>query len=276
MTPPGSPPETNGAERLWVRRAEDGGVTSGTRVDPHVKVLDGHIVERAATRGLDAVIYAPHFTQLPEIQATAERLTTDDLAVIPAREVFTGTWRNRKHVLALGLEAPIPDFIPLSAAFDEFVRQSAVVLVPHPGYLTVSLDGDDVDRYRDRIHGIEVYNPKHWPHHNRSARMMARDSGLPTFGSSYAHLPGTVGEVWTSFSHEPGSDGIVEAFRSGAPRTIHHRTGAVHRLRCAAEFGHLFYENSYGKVDRVLLSGTEPTHPSQPAYDGRFAVASAD
>jgi hypothetical protein len=51
---------------------------------------------------------------------------------------------------------------------------------------------------------------------------------------------------------------------------VYHRTGAEHRLRRFAEISHLFYENSWGKIDRIFLSGTEPTHPDHIAYDGRF------
>lgn len=264
----------NGAERLCVRRTDAGGVTPGIRVDPHVKVLDRVVVERAKARGIDAIVFAPHFTRLPDIQAAADRFTDDDLTVIPAREVFTGTWRHRKHVLALDLEAPVPDFIDLAAAFDEFARQDAVVLVPHPAYLTVSLDAADIERYLTAIHAVETYNPKHWPRHNRGARAIAREFDLPGFGSSYAHLRGTVGEVWTTFPDvEPSEAAIVEAFRTGAGRRVEHRTGRQHYLRCTAEFAHLFYENTVAKFDRVVLSGTEPTHPSHPAYEGRFAVA---
>ncbi len=243
------------------------------RFDPHVKVLDARTVERAKARGLDALVYAPHFVRLPEIRAAAERFSDDELVVLPGREVFTGTWRNRKHVLALDLEDPVPDFIGLDAAFEEFARQDAVVLVPHPGFLTVSLDRADVERHRDAIHAVETYNPKHLPPHNRRADAIARDAGLPAFGSSYAHLPGTVGEVWTEFPDvEPTAGGLLEALRAGAPRTVDHRSGGRHRLRCAAEFAHLFAENTLAKFERVVLSGTEPTHPSQPAYGGRFAV----
>jgi predicted metal-dependent phosphoesterase TrpH len=249
-------------------------VTPGIRVDPHVKVLNADIVERAKARGLDAVVYAPHFTRLPDIQAAADRFSDDELTIIPGREVFTGTWRDRKHLLALDLEAPVPDFITLEAAFEAFDRQDAVVLVPHPGYLTVSLDQTDIVRHRGAIHAVETYNPKHWPHHNRAARAIVRDAGLPAFGSSYAHLPGSVGEVWTAFPDiEPTRAAVVDAFRTKAPRTVGHRTGAGHQLRCAAEFAHLFYENSYAKFQRVVLSGTEPTHPTQPAYRDQFAVA---
>lgn len=247
---------------------------SETRVDPHVKVLNERVAERAKARGLDAVVYAPHFTRLPEIRARAGRLTDDEITVIPAREVFTGTWRNRRHVLALDLDDPVPDFISLGAAFREFARQEAVVLVPHPDYLTVSLDRGAIERYRSAIHGVETYNPKHLAGHNRRARELAEATKLPAFGSSYAHLPGTVGEVWTAFDAvESDPAALIEAFKAGTPRTVQHRAGMSHQLRRAAEMGHLFYENSIAKFDRVVLSGLEPTHPDQDAYPDRFSVA---
>ena len=241
------------------------------RVDAHTKVLDESIVERAKRRGLDAVVYAPHFRRLPDIRARAERFSDGELLVVPGREVFTGDWRNRKHVLAVGLADPVPDFITLEGAMAEFERQGAAVLAPHPEFATVSLQAHDLRAHGDRIHGVEVYNPKHFGTHNERARELAREFDLQPFGSSYAHLPGTVGEVWTAFEErlETGAE-LVEALKSGAPRRVYRRDGADHRLRCAAEFGHLFYENTWKKVDRLFLSGTEPTHPEHIAYDGAF------
>jgi len=55
----------------------------------------------------------------------------------------------------------------------------------------------------------------------------------------------------------------------GAPRRVLHRSGTGHRLRCAAEFSHLFYENSLSKATH-LVKGAKPTNPYHPAYDGRF------
>ena len=240
-------------------------------VDAHVKVLDETVVERAKTRGLDAVVYAPHFTRLPDVRARAERFSDDELLVVPAREVFTGDWRHRKHVLAVGLTDPVPDFITLEAAMAEFDRQDAAVLAPHPEFATVSLAAHDLRAHRDRVPGIEVYNPKHFGSHDDRARELAREFDLPAFGSSYAHLPGTVGEVWTAFEAplETASE-LAAALRSGASRRVCRRDGADHQLRCAAEFGHLFYENTWEKVDRLFLSGTEPTHPDHIAYGGAF------
>jgi len=68
-------------------------VTDGVtfRVDCHVKVLNERVVERAKRAGLDALVYAPHFTRLPEIRERAAAYSDDELLVVPAREVFTGT-----------------------------------------------------------------------------------------------------------------------------------------------------------------------------------------
>ncbi len=239
------------------------------RIDMHVKILDESIVERSKARGLDAIVYAPHFTRFPNIRAKAEAFSDDDLDVYPAREIFTGDWRTRKHVLAIGLTDPIPDFITLSGAMTELQRQGAAVLAPHPEFLTVSLDESDIREYT--VHAVETYNPKHRERHNVRAQEIARDTGLPGFTASYAHLRGTIGEAWTTFE-APIDDieDLVRVLKNRAPRRIFHRSGFEHHVRCATEFAHLGYENTWGKIDRILLSGTEPTHPGHIAYEGRF------
>jgi predicted metal-dependent phosphoesterase TrpH len=244
---------------------------AGFRVDPHVKVLDERVVRRAKALGLDALVYAPHFTRLPEIEERAAAHSDDELTVFPARELFTGSWQHRRHVLAGGLEDSVPDFLTLEATITELTEQGAAILVPHPGFLTVSLTSEEVNTYLDRLHGIEVYNPKHLPYHNRRARALARDTGLPAFASSYAHLRGTVGEAWIELEEPVETvDDLANALKDGAPRSVERRSGPRHQLRCAMEFAHLGYENSWGKVDRLFLQGTEATHPDHVAYGGRF------
>jgi predicted metal-dependent phosphoesterase TrpH len=237
----------------------------------HVKVLDERVVSRAKARGLDVLVYAPHFTRLPDVRARAERFSDDELLVVPAREVFTGPWYDRRHLLAIGLSDPVPDFITLRGALAEFDRQDAAVLVPHPELLNVSCSAADVAGHADALDAVETYNAKCLPHQNRRGRAIARETGLPAFGSSYAHLRGTVGEVWTAFDDpiHSASD-LVDALRDGVHRRVVRRRGPGHRLRGLAEFAHLGYENSWNKLDRLFFSGTEPTHPSNVAYLGRF------
>ena len=236
-----------------------------------MKVLDDDVVRRAKAAGVDVLVYAPHFTRLPDIRQRAAAFSDDDLLVVPGRELFTGSYRDRKHVLAVGLDSPVPDFVTLDGALTELDRQNAAVLAPHPGFLTVSLNPADVEAYRDRLDAVETYNPKLLPHHDRRARRLAAVHDLPEFGSSYAHLPDTVGEVWTTFDAAIESEAdLVDALQTGAGRSVEHRNGNRHRRQRVAEKLHLVYENTWEKVDRLLLSGMEPTHPRHIAYDGRF------
>lgn len=237
----------------------------------HIKRLDEQIVSRAKECGIDVLVYAPHFTRLPDVRSAAAAFSDDDLLVVPAREIFTGSWRNRKHLLALGLTDPVPDFITLAGAMAELDRQNAVAVVPHPEFLNVGMSEMDLRAYGDAIHAVETFNPKHFPWHNRRARAISRVTGLPAFTSSYAHLHGTVGEAWTAFDDRIETEvDLLAALRERAPRRIETRAGIGHALRCAAEFAHLGWENSWGKIDRLLLSGREATHPRHAAYGGRF------
>ncbi|SFL02992.1 Predicted metal-dependent phosphoesterase TrpH, contains PHP domain [Halogranum rubrum] len=242
-----------------------------TRVDMHVKTLDEHVVRRAKARGLDVLVYAPHFVRLPDIRATAARYSDDELLVVPAREVFTGSWRDRRHLLAIGLTDPVPDFITLDGALREFDRQDAAVVVPHPELMNVSMRHEDVAMNRDAIDAVEIYNAKCQPYQNRRGQRIANTLDMPCFGSSYAHLRGTVGEAWTQFDTAVDDESdLVDALQANVSRRVLHRPGLSHRLRSLVEFSHLGFENSWGKFDRLLLSGMEPTHPMQVAYDGRF------
>ncbi|WP_232701005.1 PHP-associated domain-containing protein [Halobacterium wangiae] len=242
-----------------------------TRVDLHVKVLDDEVVRRAKAAGIEVLVYAPHFTRLPDIRDRAREFSDDDLLVVPGRELFTGSYRDRKHVLAVGLSEGIPDFVTLDGALAECQWQGAAVLAPHPEFLNVSLSATDVCELRDRIDAAETYNPKHLPHHNRRAATLADAHAIPAFASSYAHRSETVGEVWTEFDTDINDEeSLVDALKSGVECRTGHRTGLGHRGRCLAEKLHLVYENTWEKVDRLLLSGMEPTHPRHIAYGGEF------
>lgn len=241
------------------------------RIDLHVKILNDRVVRRAKQRGLHAIVYAPHFTQLPEIERRARAFSDDELQIFPAREVFAGPWSNRRHVLAIGLSDPVPDFLTLDATFEELERQGAAVLVPHPTYATISLSAAEIRTHQDRLDAIEVYNPKTFRWHNRRAKTLAADLDLAVFGSSYAHLPWIVGEVWMDTDCGIRAlDDLVSAMKAGLHGSIHHGRGTQYLASRFAEIAHVGWENSWEKFHRVVLSGEEPTHPSNPIYGGQF------
>ena len=242
-----------------------------TRVDMHTKLLDERVVSRAKQRGIDVLVYAPHFTRLPQIKAQAAAYSDSELHVVAAREVFTGDWNNRRHLLAIGLDEPVPDFITFEGAMAEFDRQDAAVVVPHPEFMNVSLTHPEIRAHAARIDAVETYCAKLFSYQNRRGQRIAADLDLSGVGSSYAHLPGTVGEAWTLFETDVDSEtALVEALKTETSRRVQHRAGIGHRLRGMVEFSHLLYENSWEKVDRLLLSGDEPTHPRNLVYEGRF------
>ena len=242
-----------------------------TRVDAHVKLLDDRVVARAKARGIDALVYAPHFTRLPTIRDRAARYTDDELTVVPAREVFTGDWRYRRHLLALGLSDPVPDYITFEGALAEFDRQDAAVLVPHPTFATVSLTRPEISAHAAQLDALETYNTKLLPQQNARLPAIAAEVGLPGFGSSYAHLHATIGEAWTAFEGVlDDATAVVDAFRTGRARRVVRQSGIRHRLRGLVEYAHLGYENTWEKADRRFLSGDAPTLPSNVAYEGRF------
>jgi predicted metal-dependent phosphoesterase TrpH len=252
----------------------DGGTTGddGTRVDLHVKIVSERVVRRAKAAGIDVLVYAPHFEHLTTIRERAARFSDEELLVVPAREFFTGRWNERKHVLAVDPDEPVPDFLSLDDTMAELADHDAAVLAPHPEFLTLSLSRADIATYADQFDAVEVYNPKHWPWDNKRARTIARESELQTYISSYAHVSPTVGEAWVEFDRtiRSASD-LVDALQAGAPRRMYRQHGAVHELKCRAEFFHLGWENTWKKFERVVLTDVEATNPTHPHYDDRFA-----
>jgi predicted metal-dependent phosphoesterase TrpH len=250
--------------------------STGTRVDPHVKILDSEVVRRAKAEDIDMLVYAPHFTNIETIRHRAEFHSDDELLVVPAREYFTGTWNERRHVLAIDPEEPIPDFISLEDTMAELERQDPAILAPHPEFLSVSLSREDILEYSDQIHAVEAYCPKHWGYHNERAEEIAEGAGLSRYGSSYAHLYFTLGEVFVEFEEDLETvEDLSDAIKRGAPRKIVHEDGLLHQAKCKVEFFHLTWENTYDKFMRVVVKGTEETNPFYPVYDERFHEMSA-
>ncbi|SDJ92684.1 Predicted metal-dependent phosphoesterase TrpH, contains PHP domain [Halovenus aranensis] len=241
-----------------------------TRVDLHVKILDDEVVRRAKQAGLDVLVYAPHFTHLSDIRDRARRYSDEDLLVVPARECFADRWNRRRHVLVIDPDDPIPDFLTFEATMAEIDRRGETVLAPHPEFLTMSLAAEDVREYQEVFDAVEVFCPKNWWFHTRRMQSIAGELDLPTYVSSYSHLPTTIGEAWVEFERDITTAGdLAGALADGADPQCYRNDGLAHLLKRRAEFAHLSKENSWDKFARVVLEGDEPTNPSR--YDDRFA-----
>lgn len=246
------------------------------RVDTHVKILDDRVRRRAIGRGLDAIVYAPHFTQWPDIVERANRFSDDRLTVVPGREIFTGTWQNRKHILAIGLSRPVPDFIDLGAAMEELREQEACVIVPHPGYLSISMSPADLRTYRSDIDAVEVYNPKFLPWHGPRARKLASAIEKTPVVSSYAHLASSVGTATIGIDRAINqSSDLIEAIKTDAISVVDIPPFRRRWRSSLGELMHLVWENTVKKARHKVRGETVATHPSVALYDGRFAPTEA-
>ncbi len=242
-----------------------------TRVDLHVKILDDEVVRRAKQAGLDVLVYAPHFTHLSDIRARAEKYTDDELLVVPARECFIDRWNQRRHALVIDPSEPIPDFLTFEATMEALDRRGETVLAPHPEFLTMSLSAEDIREYEHVFDAVEVFCPKNWWFHTRRMQAIARELDLPTYASSYTHLPPTIGEAWVEYERDIDSAAaLTAAIEAGVDPTCYRNDGLAHLLKRRAEFAHLLKENTWDKFTRVALKGREPTNPYDPRYDDRF------
>lgn len=243
-----------------------------TRVDLHVKILDDEVVRRAKQAGLDVLVYAPHFTHLSDIRERARQYTDDELLVVPARECFADRWNQRRHVLVINPSEPIPDFLTFEATMAELQRRDETLLAPHPEFLTMSLSAEDVREYRDAFDAVEVFCPKNWWFHTRRMESIADDLDLPTYVSSYSHLPSTLGEASVEYEQSiESAEDLTAAIESGTDPRCYRNDGLRSLLQRRVEFCHLTKENTWDKFVRVVLTDQEPTNPYNARYDEQFA-----
>lgn len=241
------------------------------KLDAHVKLLNTAVCERAIAGGIDALVYAPHFTPWPDIVDRAEHFSSEDLLVVPGRELFTGPWNERRHLLALGLTEPIPDFISLERTLAELDEQGATVVVPHPTYLSMSMSTADIHRYRAHLDAIEVYNPRCLPWHHARARELASRLDLPIVASSYAHLRSSVGTGWVELTERPVSPAdVISSINGGLVDGVGTIGSFGRRVTAGKELGHMCWENTGKKLAMALSSQQVATHPSAAIYAGRF------
>lgn len=143
--------------------------------------------------------------------------------VLPGNEITT----IGGHLLALGIEEPIPSFRSLAATIDAVHRQGGLCLIPHPmSWLTRSIGLHGIERilahHSDGLwfDGFELSNqsPAGRVVAARVQRLNAESFHLPEAGGSDAHYLQTVGTSFTAFPGRTLSD-LRDALTAGATRS---------------------------------------------------------
>lgn len=204
----------------------------GSRADLHLHTALGDGMASVS----DLLEYVEHRTQLDLIAVTDhDQLEAGLLArELHARrgtyhfEVVAGTEVTtiEGHLLALGLERPVPSFRSLAATLDAVHRQGGLCLIPHPmSWLTRSIGRHGVERILARradglwFDGIELSNqsPAGRVVAGRVRRLNRHRFHLPPAGGSDAHYLPIVGTSYTVFPGG-GLEGLRQALREGTTR----------------------------------------------------------
>jgi len=169
------------------------------------------ILKMAKKRGLDAVCICDHDTTAGYRAALKVR-RPDDPLVIPGCEVST----SRGHLLVIGLEQEWEKDIDPYVLVDEARSQGAVVVAPHPFYMsTISVSWLS----RELRLAVEAFNAMAsilvYP--NLAASKFASKYNLPVTAGSDAHSFEIVGLGRTEFDGDDADD-LVSAILTGRTR----------------------------------------------------------
>jgi predicted metal-dependent phosphoesterase TrpH len=139
-------------------------------------------------------------------------------------EVVTGVEITtlQGHLLALGIERPVPSFRSLTATIDAVHKQDGLCLIPHPlSWLTRSVGRRSIERVLARrpdglwFDGIELSNQSPAGRQmDAKIRRLNQRYNLPIGGGSDAHYLQVMGTAWTSFTGD-GLSGLRASLESG-------------------------------------------------------------
>jgi predicted metal-dependent phosphoesterase TrpH len=114
------------------------------------------------------------------------------------------------HLLALGLQQPVPSFRPLTATIDAVHKQGGLCLIPHPmSWLTRSIGRRSIEQVLARgsdglwFEGVELSNQSPAGRQmDAKVRLLNERYNLPIGGGSDAHYLQVMGSAWTAFPGE--------------------------------------------------------------------------
>ena len=160
----------------------------------------------AKKKMLDAVAITDHDT----MEGASRYIEEADFPIVPGMEISSLCG----HIVALGVDEPIPKNLTIEETIDRIHRQGGVAVACHP---TVLFKGSVGTRTSSSFDAVEVLNASAFPFSRsvRSSRKMALLLGLPQVGGSDAHYGPEIGCAYTVLEAEPSISGIMKALRSG-------------------------------------------------------------
>ena len=180
------------------------------------------LLEQAAAVGMDALAVTDH-DQLEASLEAADLADEYGLVGITGMEVTSAAG----HVLALGIEEPVPTGLSFDDTLDHIDDQGGLSVIPHPFQKSRhGVQPHITDEQLARADAIEVYNSRLLTGRaNRQAEAFALDHGVPMTAGSDAHIAEMVGQAVTEVGAEERSqDAVLDAIRDGRTSVVGSRT----------------------------------------------------
>ncbi len=154
------------------------------------------------------------------------RELADGFRVIVGEEISS----RDGEIIGLFLEHPVPRDLSGEETVARIRDQGGLVTVPHPFSVNrrYHLRRPVLDRLRDRIDAIEVFNAREaFGHENRSAAAYAREHAILGAAGSDAHRAAEIGNAFVELPDFAGRDDFLSALAQGV---VHGRLSgtAVH------------------------------------------------
>ncbi|RLI28775.1 hypothetical protein DRO53_00930 [Candidatus Bathyarchaeota archaeon] len=194
------------------------------KVDFHVHTIysgDSSVTLEAAVQaaleaGLDGLAITDHDSC--EALKKLDKFKDAPVLLLPGVEISS----SDGHILALGLEKPVPPGLPAKETVEEIKRKGGVAVAAHPLCPFKKSLGEHVLR-EVRFDAVETLNastiPVLYSSELKKLSLLAEELGLPQLGGSDSHTPETIGRAYTVVEVEDASvEEIFEAVRKGKTR----------------------------------------------------------
>ncbi len=149
------------------------------------------IIKILMKKGLDGMAVTDHNNIKGGLEAL--KVAPKDFIVIPGVEIST----SDGHILAYNIKKNIPRGLTVEDTIEKIKAEGGTPVVPHVLRNMSGIKKEGLNKIKDRISAIEVFNSCSTPQTNLKTIKIAKNLNLGGTGGSDAHIPKFTGEAYT-------------------------------------------------------------------------------
>ena len=182
-----------------------------SEVSPDSRMRPAQQARRIKQAGIDVACATDHNSIRGGLRL---REVADGFRVVVGSEILS----RDGEIIGLFLERDVPRGLSAEETIARIRDQGGVVVIPHPFSRNRlrHIRRDALDRVRDRIDAIEVFNAREaFTSDNVRAAEYARQHGIAGAVASDSHRPAEIGKAWIEMDDFDSTVGFLRALRDG-------------------------------------------------------------